>query len=138
MLLNLIKHQRPDIDKIYLYVKDPLESNYQLFIDGREKVVIENLKNPVAFIGYSRRIDDVYENLEDNNPTKKRRVLIVFDDMIADMESNKKLSTIVTELFLRGRKLNISFVFTLQSYFEVPKTTHRAIICLWNIRGTFP
>ena len=60
--------------------------------------------------------------MEDYNPTKKTRVLIVFDDMIADMESNKKLSPIVTELFLRGRKLNILLVFISQSYFKVPKT----------------
>ena len=92
MLLNLIKYQRPDIDKIYLYVKDPVESKYQLLINGREKLGIENLKNPKAFIDFSQTIDDVYENLEDYNLTKKRRVLIVFDDMIADMESNKKLS----------------------------------------------
>ena len=120
--MNLVKHQQPDINKIYLYVKDPFESKYQLLINGREKVGIENLKNPKAFIDYSQTIDDVYENLEDYNPTKKRRVLIVFDDMIADMESNKKLSPKVTELFLRGRKLNISLVFISQSYFKVPKT----------------
>ena len=60
--------------------------------------------------------------MEDYNPTKKTRVLIVFDDMIADMESNKKLSPIVKELFLRGRKLNILLVFISQSYFKVPKT----------------
>ena len=71
---------------------------------------------------YSRKIDDVYENLEDYNPTKKRRVIIVFDDMIADMASNKKLSPVVTELFLIGRKLNISLVYISQSYFKVPKT----------------
>ena len=116
MLLNLIKHQQPDIDRIYLYVKGALDSKYQLFINGREKVGIKNFKNPKVFIDYSQTIDDVYENLEDYNPTKKRRVLIVFDDMIADMESNKKLSPIVTELFLRGRKLNILFVFVSQSY----------------------
>ena len=69
-LLNLIKKQRPDIDKIYLYLKDPFESKYQLLINGREKVGIENLKNPKAFIDYSQTIDDVYENLEDYNPTK--------------------------------------------------------------------
>ena len=105
--LNLTKHQRPDIDKIHLYVKDPSESKYQLLINGREKVGIENLKNPKTFIDYSRKNDDAYENLEDYNPTKKRRVLIVFDDIIVDMESNKKLSPIVTELFIKGRKLNI-------------------------------
>ena len=77
MLLNLIKNQRPDIDKIYLYVKDTLESKYQLLINGREKVGINKLKNPKAFIDYSQTIDDVCENLEYCNPTKKRRVLIV-------------------------------------------------------------
>ena len=122
VLLNLIKHEQPDIDKIYLYVKDPLKSKYQLLINGREKVRTEILKNPKVFIDYLRAIDDVYENLEDYNPTEKRRVLIVFNDMIADMKSNKKLSPIVTDLFLRGRKLNISLVFISQSYFKVPKT----------------
>ena len=102
MLLNLIKHQRPDIDKIYLYIKDPLDSKYQLLINGREKVGIENLKNPKAFNDYSQTLDDVYEKLEDYNPRKKR-ALIVFHDMIADMESNKKLSLIVAELFLKGK-----------------------------------
>ena len=102
MLLNLITHQLPDVVKIYLYVKDPLEWKYQLLFKEREKVGIKNLKNPKAFIDYSQITDDVYENLEDledYNPTKKRRVLIAFDDTTADMKSNKKLSPIVTELF---------------------------------------
>ena len=122
VLLNLTKNQRPDIDKIYLYVKGLLESKYQLLINRREKVGTKKLKNPKASIDYSQTTDDVYENLEDYNPTKKRRMVIVFDDMIADMKSKKKLSPIVTELFLRGKKLNISLVFILQSYFKVPKT----------------
>ena len=63
-------------------------SKYQLLINGREKVGIKNLKNPKAFIDYSHTIDDVYENLEDCNPTKKRGVLIVFDGMIVDIKSN--------------------------------------------------
>ena len=98
------------------------KSKYQLVINGREKVGIKTLKNPKAFTDHSQTIDDVDENLEDYNPTKKRRVFIVFDDMIAAMESDKKLSPIVTELFFRGRKLNISLVFISQSYFKVPKT----------------
>ena len=122
VLLSLITNQWPDIDKIYLYFKDRFESKYQLFINGREKVGIKKLKSPKAFIVYSKTIYDVYKNLEDYNPTKKRKVLIVFDNMIADMESNKKLSPKLTELFLRGRKLNISFAFMSQSYFKVPKT----------------
>ena len=73
MLLNLIKYQQPDTDKIYLYVKVPFESKYHLLINGREKVGIENLKNPKAFIDYSQKID-VYENLEDYNLTKKMEV----------------------------------------------------------------
>ena len=99
MLFNLIKHQRPDIDKIYLYLKNPFESKYQLLINGKAKIRIEILKNPKAFIDHLQKIDDAYENLEDYSPAKKRRVLIMFDDMIADMESNKKLCPIITELF---------------------------------------
>ena len=93
-----------------------------MLIHWREEVVIENLKNQKTFTDYSQTIDDVYEDLEDYNPTKKRRVLIVFDDIIADLKSNKNLSPIVTELFLRGKKLNISLVFISQSYFEEPET----------------
>ena len=118
-----MKYQLPDIDKIYLYAKDPFESEYLFLINGRKKVGINELKNPKAFIEYLQTIDDVYENLEDYNPTRKRKVLIVLDDMTANMEANKKLSPIVTELFLRGRKLNISFVFVSKSYFKVFRTT---------------
>ena len=66
-------------------------------------------------------MQDVYKNIEDYNPGKERKILIVFDDMIVDMINNKKLNPIVTELFIRGRKLNISIVFIIQSYFKVPK-----------------
>ena len=70
---------------------------------------------------YSDNMQDVYKNIEEYNPGKKRKVLIVFHDMIADMINNKKLNPIVTELFIRGRKPNISIVFITQSYFNVPK-----------------
>ena len=99
VLLNLIKYQRQDIDKIYLYVKDPFQSKNELLFNGGEKVRFENLKSPKAFIDYSKAVDYVYENLVDYDTTKKRRVLILFDYMIEDMESNKKLSHKVTELF---------------------------------------
>ena len=89
-LLNLINQQIPYIDKIYLYVKDQLESKYQLLINGREIVGIQELESPKLFI-------DVNENLEDYNPTKKRQVLIVFDDVAEDREANEKLSPIVTK-----------------------------------------
>ena len=120
-------------------MKDPFETKYQLLINGREKVGIKILKNPKAFIYYSQTIDNVSENLKDYNPTKKSRALIVFDNMIADMESNKKLSPIVTGLFLRGRKLNISLLFISQSYFKVSKTirlnaTHHFIMKSYNKR----
>ena len=94
----------------------------QFFINERKKMVIKKLKNPKVFNDYSHEIDDVYEHLEHYNLTKTGRVLTVFDDMVEDIESNKKLSPIVTELFLRGRKLNISLVFISQSDFEVSKT----------------
>ena len=64
---------------------------------------------------------DVYKNIDEYNPDKENKISIVFDDMIADMIHNKKLNLIVTELFIRGRKLNISLVFITQSYFKVPK-----------------
>ena len=64
---------------------------------------------------------DIYKNIKEYNPNKKRKILIVSDDMIADMLSNKKLNLIVTELFTRGRKLNISLVFIRQTYFAMPK-----------------
>ena len=66
-------------------------------------------------------MDDIYKNIEEYNPNKKRNILIVFGNLIADMLSNKIVNPIVTELFIRGRKLNISLVFITQSYFAVPK-----------------
>ena len=116
-LLNLINNQ-PDIDKIYLYTK---EAKYQYLINKREKVGLDHFHDHKAFIEYSNDMQDVHKNINDHNPRKKRKVLIVFDDMIADMINNKKLDSILTELFIRGRKLNISIVFIMQSYFKVPK-----------------
>ena len=72
-----------------------------------------------AFIEYSNNMADIYKNID--NPNKKRKILIIVDEMIADMLSNKKLHPIVMELFIRGRKLNISLAFVKQSYFAVPK-----------------
>ena len=109
-LLNLINNQ-PDTDKIYLYTKDPYEAKYQYLINKREKVGLDHFKDPKAFMEYSNDMQDVYNNIENYNPGKKRKILIVFDDMIPDMINNKKLYPVVTELFIRGRKLNISMVF---------------------------
>ena len=137
--LNLINNQ-PDIDKIYLYAKDPYEKKKnQYLINKREKVGINHFNDPKAFMEYSNDMQDVYKNIEDYNPIKKRKVLIIFDDMIADMISNNKLNPIVTELFIRGRKLNIFIVFITQSYFKVPKdvrlnSTHFFIMKIPNKR----
>ena len=93
-----------------------------MLINERKKVEIKALKNPEAFTDYWQTMDDIYENLEDYNLAKKKRLLVVFKVVIADMESNTKLSPKVTELFSRGRKLNISLVFISQSNFKWSKT----------------
>ena len=89
-LINLISHQ-PDIDKIYLYAKDPYEAKYQFSFNKRESTGLKHLNDSKAFIEYSSDMDDIYKSIEEYNPNKKRKILIVFDDMIADMLSNKKL-----------------------------------------------
>ena len=137
-LLNLINNQ-PDIDKIYLYAKDPYEAKYQYLINKREKVGLDHFNDPKAFIEYSNDMQYVYKNIEDYNPNKKRKILLVFDDMIADLINNKKLNPVVTELFIRGGKLNISIVFITQSYFKIPKDvrlnpTHFFIMKILNKR----
>ena len=137
-LLNLINNQ-PDIDNIYLYAKDPYEKKYQYLINKREKVGLNHFNDPKAFMEYSNDMQDVYKNIEDYNLIKNCKVLIIFDNMIADMINNNKLNPIVTELFIRGRKLNISIVFITQSYFKVPKdvrlnSTHISIMKIPNKR----
>ena len=85
------------------------------------KVGLKHYDDSKAFIGYSNDIQYIYKNISEYNLGKKHKVLIVFDDMIADMINNKKLNPVVTELFIRGRKLNISIVFITQSYFKSAK-----------------
>ena len=119
-LLNLINNQ-PDIDKIYLYAKDPYETKYQFLINKTESTGLKHFDDPKAFIEYSNNMQDVYKNINEYNADKERKILIVFHDMIADMINNKKLNSIVAKLFIRGRKLNISLVFTTQSYLKVLK-----------------
>ena len=108
-------------------------------INKRESVGINDFKDPKAFIEYSNDMHDIYKNNNYYNPNKENKILIVFDDMIADMIQNKKLNSIVTELFIRGRKSNISLVFITQSYIKVPKdvrlnTTHFFITKISNKR----
>ena len=93
-------NNRLDIDKIYLYAKDPYGAKYQYLIKKREKVGLGHFEDPKAFMEHSNDMEDVYKNTENYNPGKKRKILIVFDDMIADIINNKKLNLIVTEFFL--------------------------------------
>ena len=119
-LVNLISHHL-DTDKIYLYDEVPYEPKYQLLINKHKNKILNHLNYSKAFIEFSNDLNEVYKNIEEYNSNEKRKMLIVFDDMIADMLSNKKISLIVTELFIRGRKLNIFLVFITQSHFAVPK-----------------
>ena len=85
--MNLIENQ-PDIDKIYLYAKDPHEAKYQYLIKKRQGVGIDDFNEPKTFIEYSNDMQDVYKNINCYNADKKNKISIVFDDMIADMIHN--------------------------------------------------
>ena len=100
---------------------------------NREDAEIKDFDNPSAFIEDSNTRDDIYNNIHGNNPKRKRRILIVFDDTIVDIMTNKKLQTIINDLFFICKKSDISLVFITQSYFIVPKdvrliSTHYLII----------
>ena len=112
-LLNLINKQA-DIDKIYLYAKNPYEEKYQFLINKRKKIGLKPPNDPKAFIKYSNDMQVVYKNIDEYKIDKERKILIVLDDMIVDIINNKKLKSIETELFIRGRKLNIYLVFITQ------------------------
>ena len=102
-LLHLISEQK-DIDKIYLYAKDLSESKYEYLIRNRENTGIKHLN---AFIECSSTMNDVYVNIDNYNPKRKRKILSAFDDMIAGIITNKKFQSIIKELFIRCKKLNI-------------------------------
>ena len=119
-LINLINEQN-DIDKIYLYAKDLSKPKCEYLIKKRKDAGIKHVNNPNTFIEFSNMMDGVYENINNHNPNRRRKILIVFDDMIADIMMSKKFQAIIKELFIRCRKLNISLVFITQSYFSVPK-----------------
>ena len=135
-LLNLRKEQ-DDIDKIYLHGKDLSETKYEFLIKNREDAGTKHFNDRNVFIECSNRMNDVYHNIDDYNPNRKRKTLIVFDDMIADIMANKKFQAIIKELFIRCRKLNISLAFITQSYFSVPQdvrlnSTHYLIMKISN------
>ena len=119
-LLHLINNLHP-IDKIYLYAKDIHEPKYEYLINKREQAGIKNLNDPHAFIEYSNDMDDVLDNINNYNKNRDKKVLIVFDDMIADIEYNKNFKRIIKELLYRARKINISIAFITQSYFRALK-----------------
>ena len=103
-LLNLINNQ-PDIDKIYLYAKDPYEAKYQFLINKSDSPGLKHFNDPKAFIEYSNNMQNFYKNIEEYNTDRDCKILIVFDDMIADIINNKELNSIVNELLVRDRKL---------------------------------
>ena len=137
-LLTLINEQ-DDIDKIYLYANDLSESKYKFLIKKCKKAGMKHLNDPNAFIECSNTMDNVFDNIDGYNPNRKRKILIVFDDMIADIMTNKKFQAIIKELFIRCRKLNILLVFITQIYYSVPKDvqlnpTHYLIMKINNKR----
>ena len=114
-LFNLI-NEEPDIDKIYLYATDPYEAKCKFSINKNESTGLKHFNDSKAFTEYSNDMDDIYKNIKEYNPNKKRKILIVFDDMIVNMLSNKKFNSAVTKLFIRGRKVNICLVFITKCY----------------------
>ena len=135
-LLHLINNLHP-IDKIYLYAKDINEPKYEYLINKREQAGIKNLNDPHAFIEYSHDIDDALDYVNNYNKIRDKKVLIVFDDMIADIEYNKNFKRIIKELFYRARKINVSIVFITQSYFRALKdarlnSTHYVLMKIGN------
>ena len=83
-------NHEPDIDRIYLYAEDPYEAKYQLLINKGESTGLKYLNDSKGFIEYSNDMDDIYKNIEEYNSNKKRKIIIVLHNMIADMLSNKK------------------------------------------------
>ena len=120
-----------------MYASNLNEPKYKILIKKSEDAGIKHLNDPNAFDECSNSIDDVYENIHDYNSSRKRKILIIFDDMTADIMTNKKFQAIIKELFIRCRKLNISLVFITQSYFSVTKdvrlnSTHYFIMKINN------
>ena len=114
-LLNLI-NEKNDIGKIYLYAKDLSKSMYEILIKNYENVGIKHFNDPDSFIEGSNIMDNIYENINDYNPSRERKILVVFDDMIADIMTSKKCQAIIKELYIRWL-----IVFITHSYFSVPK-----------------
>ena len=135
-LLHLINNLHP-IDKIYLYAKDIHKPKYEYLINKREQAGIKNLNDPQAFIEYSDDMNDVLDDINNYNKNRDKKVLIVFDDMIADIEYNKNFKRMIKELFYRAHKINVSIVLITQSYFKALKdarlnSTHYVLMKIGN------
>ena len=135
-LFHLTNNLHPR-DKIYLYAKDIHKPKYEYLINKREQAGIKNLNDPQAFIEYSDDVNDVLDDINNYNKNRDKKVLIVFDDMIADIEYKKNFKRIIKELFYRARKINISIVFIMQSYFKALKdarlnSTHYILMEIGN------
>ena len=133
-LLHLINNFHP-IDKIYLYAKDTDEKKYQFLINKREQAGIKNLNEPHEFLEHSNDMNDVLDDINNYNNNRDKKVLITFEDVIADIMRSEKFKAIVKELFIRCRK--ISIVFITQSYFRTPKdvrlnSTHYILMKIGN------
>ena len=135
-LLHLINNLHPT-DKIYLYAKDLAEPKYKFLINKREQAGIKNLNDPHTFIEYSDNMNDVYADISNYNKKRENKVLIVFDDMIADIEYSKNFKKMIKELFYRDRKMIMSIVFITQCYFRALKdvrlnSTHYILMKIGN------
>ena len=117
-----------------MYANDLSEKKYEYLIKSRENAGIKHLNDSKAFIECSNTMNDVNENIGNCNPNRKRKILIVFDDMIADIMKNKKFQSIIKDLFIRCRNPNISIVFISQSYFSVPKDIRLNSTHLWIMK----
>ena len=115
-----MNHQ-PDIDKIYLYAKYPYEAKYQYLTNKREKVGLDQFSDPKGFIKYSNEMQDVYKNTEEYNPGKKRKVLTVFDDLLADMISYKKINPIVLDYLLLAENLTFHLFLSYNDILKYQK-----------------
>ena len=109
-LLNLMKEQ-DDTDKIYLYAKNLNEPNYEFLIKKHKDVGTNHFDDSNVFIECSNCLDDVYQNIDDYNPSTQRKILIVFDDMIAGIMRNKNFQAIIKELLHLFLSLSLIFLF---------------------------
>ena len=118
-----------------MYERDLNKPKYEILIKKRKDAGIKHLNDQNAFIECSYTMNDVYENINDYHLNRKRKILILFDDMIADIMTNKKFQAIIKDLFIRCRKLNISLVFITQSFFLSQKMSDyiQHIIWLWKL-----